>query len=120
MLNREQIQAHFPRQGVHYDVIVCGGGPAGFGAAMASAKTGAKTLLLEARSFLGGVAATSLWMPMNRLKLHGESRGGIHELLCDKLESFGEFGCRAGKITWTDGDGLHVHPDYLKLAMMEH
>lgn len=119
MLNREQIQSRFPRTGTHYDVIVCGGGPAGFGAAMASALTGAKTLLLEARAHFGGVAATSLWMPMNRLKLHGGSRGGIHHLLCEKLESYGEFGCRPGKTTWTDGDGLHVHPDYLKLAMME-
>lgn len=119
MINREQVQAHFPREGTHYDVIVCGGGPAGFGAAMASAHAGAKTLLLEARAYLGGVAATSLWMPMNRLKLHGKSRGGVHGMLCEKLESFGTFGARPGKTTWTDGDGLHVHPDYLKLAMME-
>ena len=47
MINREQVQAHFPAKGTHYDVIVCGGGPAGFGAAMASAHAGAKTLLLE-------------------------------------------------------------------------
>lgn len=38
-----------------YDVIVCGGGPAGLGAAMASAMNGAKTLLLEGRSFLAAL-----------------------------------------------------------------
>lgn len=119
MFDRMEKQSHFPAGEGCYDVIVCGGGPAGFGAAVAAAKTGAKTLLLEARSYMGGVAATSLWMPMNRIKLHGQSRGGIHQLLCDKLESFDGLGARPGKTTWTDGDGLHVHPDYLKLAMME-
>ena len=44
-----------------YDVIVCGGGPAGLGAAAAAAMCGAKTLLLEARSFFGGIAGTSLF-----------------------------------------------------------
>ena len=38
------------------DVVVAGGGPAGFAAAIASARAGAKTILLEEKSFLGGVA----------------------------------------------------------------
>ncbi|MGI6149610.1 MAG: FAD-dependent oxidoreductase, partial [Limnochordia bacterium] len=37
-----------------YDVIVAGGGPAGIGAAVAAARAGAKTLLLERYGFLGG------------------------------------------------------------------
>lgn len=37
-----------------YDVIVAGGGPAGIGAALAAAKNGAKTLLVEHYGFLGG------------------------------------------------------------------
>jgi len=36
------------------DVLVVGGGPAGIGAAMAAARGGAKTVLLEKRGFLGG------------------------------------------------------------------
>ena len=119
MRSTEQYKQCIPEVGAKYDVIVAGGGPAGFGAAMAAAKSGAKTLLLEARSFFGGIAATSLWMPMNRLLLHNKTRGGVHEMLVAKLLSFGDFACRKGKTTWTDGDGLHVHPDYLKLSMME-
>lgn len=38
-----------------YDVIVCGGGSAGFAAALAAARTGAKTLLIESGGCLGGI-----------------------------------------------------------------
>lgn len=43
-----------------YDVIVCGGGPAGCTAAIAAAREGAKTLLLEASGMLGGMATKGL------------------------------------------------------------
>ena len=39
-----------------YDVIVAGGGPAGFGAAMGAARTGKKVLLLDKNAGPGGVA----------------------------------------------------------------
>lgn len=39
----------------NYDVVISGGGPAGVSAAIASARAGAKTLLLEVASCLGGV-----------------------------------------------------------------
>jgi FAD dependent oxidoreductase len=39
-----------------YDVVVCGGGPAGIGAAYAAARGGAKTLLIEQRTGVGGIA----------------------------------------------------------------
>lgn len=37
-----------------YDVIVVGGGPAGIGAALAAAETGAQTVLIERDSVIGG------------------------------------------------------------------
>jgi len=42
------------------DVLVCGGGPAGIAAAMAAARNGARTLLLEKNGFLGGIAALGI------------------------------------------------------------
>lgn len=39
-----------------YDVVVCGGGPAGFIAAIAAARNGARTALVERYGFLGGMA----------------------------------------------------------------
>ena len=41
-----------------FDVVVCGGGPAGCAAAIAATRHGAKTLLVEKEGFLGGAACT--------------------------------------------------------------
>ncbi len=43
-----------------FDVIVCGGGPAGFAAAVSAARAGAKTLLVERYGNVGGMASTGL------------------------------------------------------------
>jgi len=43
-----------------YDVVVCGGGPAGSAAAIAAARSGAKTLLVEGQGQLGGMGTSGL------------------------------------------------------------
>ena len=51
-----------------YDVIVAGGGPAGCAAAIAAARAGAKTLLIEKTSALGGMGTMGLvpaWCPFS-------------------------------------------------------
>ena len=56
-----------------YDVIVVGGGPSGCTAAAAAARTGAKTLLLEATGSLGGMGTSGLvpaWCPFSDRKNH--------------------------------------------------
>ncbi len=42
------------------DVLVCGGGTAGLGAAVAAARNGARTTLLERHGFCGGICVSSL------------------------------------------------------------
>jgi hypothetical protein len=42
------------------DVLVCGGGTAGLGAAVASVRNGARTILLERHGYCGGICVSSL------------------------------------------------------------
>ena len=65
-----------------YDVIVCGGGPAGCTAAIAAAREGAKTLLLESSGMLGGMATNGLvnsWTPVH------DGIRNIHDGLAGKI-----------------------------------
>ena len=71
MIQRSDVEPFIPQSGEHFDVIVAGGGPAGIGAAVASAMNGAKTLLLEGRGSFGGIASLALWMPLNRMYRNG-------------------------------------------------
>lgn len=47
------------------DVLVCGGGPSGIGAALGAARAGARTLLVERHAFLGGAATAVLMNTWN-------------------------------------------------------
>lgn len=67
------------------DVLVCGGGPAGFAAAVTSARAGARTLLIERHPFLGGVwTAASL-----SLIIDGVHHGGFNAELLRRLDTIG-------------------------------
>lgn len=60
----------------HYDVVVIGAGVAGMCAAVAAARTGAKTIIVQDRPVLGGNASSE-----NRVNLNGVTRlqGGLPE-----------------------------------------
>ena len=70
------------------DVLVAGGGPAGVCAAIAAARLGADTILLEAEGGTGGILVSGL-MP-NILDARG--KGGILRELLDALEREGSRG----------------------------
>jgi ribulose 1,5-bisphosphate synthetase/thiazole synthase len=95
------------------DVLVVGAGPAGIGAALAAARAGAKTLLVENHSFFGGIAAWSMGMQMNQMRPGGKPRSKVHELLIEKLTAYGDAAVRLGKHeVWTN-------VEYLKVAVID-
>ena len=59
-----QASVHEPARDItvlgEYDVVVCGGGPAGCAAAIGAARHGAKTLLVEKDGYLGGATVSQL------------------------------------------------------------
>lgn len=76
---------YFERQ---YDVVVVGGGLTGVCAAIASARGGASTALIQDRPVLGGNASSEIRMHIcgasaNRTKQNAEETGIIHEILLD-------------------------------------
>jgi hypothetical protein len=74
------------------EVIVVGGGPAGIAAAIAAARSGARTLLVEQYGFLGGMATAGLVGPfMTSYDIHGEKPiiEGIFRELVDRMVALG-------------------------------
>lgn len=55
-----------------YDVVVCGGGPAGIMAAIAAARNGARTAIVERYAFFGGTASGGLVNPISEFNKHGK------------------------------------------------
>lgn len=53
-----------------YDAVVCGGGPAGWVAAVSAARNGCRTALIEKMSYLGGTPTAGLVDPIS---------GGYHK-----------------------------------------
>ena len=72
-----------------YDVVVCGGGPAGIMAAIAAARNGACTILLEQYAFLGGNAAMFLPIMTFHDHLGHQIIQGIPQEFIDRIAALG-------------------------------
>ncbi|NMB12085.1 MAG: FAD-dependent oxidoreductase [Firmicutes bacterium] len=84
------------------DVLIVGGGPAGFSAAINSARVGAKTMLVELAGQVGGMATTGLMSHWT-----GATRGGFYEEILDRSQ---------------DNNSQHrqiINPEKLKLVLLE-
>lgn len=83
------LPARQARRAARVDVVVCGGGPAGIGAAVGAAEAGAEVALVERYGFLGGNATAALVMPLmsfHTQKHHREKRGDTSLLPTDHGE----------------------------------
>lgn len=73
-----------------YDVVVCGGGPSGFIAAIAAARKGAKVALIEKYGFLGGMATAGYVAPLSVFAFKNDLViGGIPWEFVKRLEAMG-------------------------------
>jgi FAD dependent oxidoreductase len=88
-----------------FDVIVCGAGPAGFAAALAAARSGASTALIELHGCVGGIWTAGMlsWI------LDGFNKPGIMAEVLERLASEGN-GQRFGG-AWV------YHPETMKLLL---
>ena len=73
-----------PRE-ISTDVLVIGGGTAGFGAAMAAARRGARVSLVESTAKIGGVMAFCPGMPWGGGYPVGRSIGGVFAELTSRM-----------------------------------
>lgn len=101
----------------NYDIIVVGSGSAGSPAAIAAARTGAKTLLLERLPFLGGISTAVLDTFYGYYTPGSQSIkvvGGIADEVVTGLENFNA--CFERPNTFGAGTGITYHPEYLKVV----
>ena len=89
------------------EVLVAGGGPAGFAAAVSAARAGARTLLIEQQGDIGGVATTGLMSHWT-----GNTEGGFYDELLERSRD-------DGKKRTKEFSRQIINPEKLKTVMLE-
>ena len=98
------------------DVLIAGGGSAGVAAAVAAGRSGAKTVLIEKSTFLGGIATGALVTPMmkNALSRDGKTPSltkGLFLEVCERLVKAG------GGAAFKDGNPGWFNPEVYKWVL---
>ncbi len=95
-----------------YEVIVVGGGTSGVTAAIACARQGIDTLIVEQFGYLGGSQTAALVMPMMPINVRGTSSlGGINDEIRERLMATGDAGMEPG------GNDGWFNPEMLKYVL---
>ena len=108
-----RIENNVPTAG-KYDIVVCGGGPAGFVAAISAARCGRRVALIERYGFVGGTATAGYVVPISGFYFKGERVvGGIAWELVERLKRLD-----AALVELPHGH-ISVNVEYYKLIAME-
>lgn len=101
-LSSEDIPVY--HHGKHFDVLVVGGGSSGVPAAIAAARRGKKTLIVEQLAFLGGTATAALVTPLMHNCIPGNpSSSSINMEINERVEKAGGGGKdENGNAGWFD------------------
>ena len=91
------------------DVLVVGGGPAGFSAAVCAAREGAKTMLIEQAGQVGGVATTGMMSHWT-----GDTVGGFYAEILERSTGF----TLDAQKSYEDKQKL-IDPKRLKILMLD-
>lgn len=91
-----------------YDVVVIGGGVSGSIAAIAAARTGAKTLVVERYGFLGGMLTAAGVGPM--MTFHAGKKQVVRGIPDEIIQTLKEAGASPGHINDTIGYASSVTP----------
>lgn len=97
-----------------YDVVVCGGGPAGWVAAISAARCGRRVALVERLGFIGGTATACYVVPISGFFFRGtQVVGGIAWEFVRRLEAIG-----AALLEMPKGN-VSVNIEYYKLVAQQ-
>jgi len=99
----------------NFDIIIVGAGSAGIAAAIAAARRGARTALVEAGGMLGGELLTGMTID-GAINARGEQvSGGIIDMLLERCEAMGGFVRRLND--WRLIQYIAYDPEIMKIAI---
>lgn len=101
------------------DVLVAGAGVGGCAAAVAAARAGAKTILLERNGALGGVATAGLMANIGNRFMDRDGRIVVHGIAKEVVERLAARGAASEKWACREVPGVVIDSEQLKVLLVE-